>query len=96
MMSFVRTTLTLEEDVARELREQMQKSGRSLKQVVNAALRRGLRIGEKPRRTPARFAVEPFSSAFQPGVDASRLNQLVDELEGEDFAAKAPRRRARP
>lgn len=91
----MRTTLTLEEDVARELREQMRRTGRSLKQLVNEALRRGLRAGEKPQRAATRFAVESFSSPFQPGVDPSRLNQLADDLEVEDFIAKAPRRRVR-
>ncbi len=89
----MRTTLTLDDDVARELEAEMRQSGRTLKQVVNAALRRGLRVGEKPLRAPPRFVVEPFSSAFQPGVDPSKLNQLVDELEVEGFAARVPRRR---
>ena len=30
-----------------------------------------------------RFRVEPFNSAFRPGVDPLRLNQLVDELEAD-------------
>ena len=67
----------------------MSRSGRSLDEPVNEALRRGLRAGEKPQRAATRFAVEPFSSPLQPAVDPSRLNQLTDELEGEDFAAKA-------
>ena len=91
----MRTTLTLDEDVARELETEMRRSGRTRKQLVNAALRRGLRMGEKPLRAPPRFVVEPFSSPFQPGVDPSKLNQLVDELEVEDFAARVPRRRGR-
>jgi hypothetical protein len=91
----VRTTLTLDEDVARELRAQMRQSGGSLKQVLNAALRRGLCMGEKPARGPAPFRVEPFSSPFQPGVDPSRLNQLADELEVEEFAARVAPRGAR-
>jgi hypothetical protein len=87
----VRTTLTLDDDVARELRARMRRTGRTLKQLVNAALRRGLRMGEKPARALPRFLVEPFSSAFRPGVDPSRLNQLADEIEAEDFAARASR-----
>lgn len=91
----VRTTLTLDEDVARELRARMRQSGQSLKQVVNAALRRGLRLGEKPAPGLPRFEVEPFSSPFQAGVDPSRLNQLLDELEVEDFAVRVARQGAR-
>ncbi len=91
----VRTTLTLDEDVARELRAEMRRTGSSLKQVLNAALRRGLRMGEKPGRRATRFKVEPFSSPFQPGVDPSRLNQLSDELEVEEFTSGVERSRGR-
>jgi hypothetical protein len=91
----VRTTLTLDDDVARELAAERRQSGRSLKEVVNSALRRGLRMGEKPPRSLPRFVVEPFSSPFQPGVDSSKLNQLVDELETEDFVAKVPKGKRR-
>ena len=92
----MRTTLTLDDDVARELREQVRRSGSSFKQVLNAALRRGLRTGEKPSRGLAPFRVEPFSSPFQPGVDPGRLNQLADELEVEELAGRPVRRGARP
>jgi hypothetical protein len=83
----VRTTLTLDDDVARELEATMRRTGRRLKEVVNEALRRGLRMG-KPSARPPPFRVEPFSSPFQPGVDPARLNQLLDELETEDFLAR--------
>ena len=84
----MRTTLTLEDDVAKELDAETRRSGLTFKEVVNAALRRGLRFGRKPEPRPA-FKVEPFSSPFQPGIDPDRLNQLVDELEVEDFLGKA-------
>ncbi|MFL6201419.1 MAG: hypothetical protein ACJ76J_19790 [Thermoanaerobaculia bacterium] len=42
----MRTTLTLDEDVAGQLRELSRHSGESFKEVVNATLRKGLR-GEK-------------------------------------------------
>ncbi|HVF07862.1 MAG TPA: ribbon-helix-helix protein, CopG family, partial [Actinomycetota bacterium] len=37
-----RTTLTLEDDVAARLREEARRQGRSLREVVNEALRAGL------------------------------------------------------
>ena len=57
----------------------------SLKTALNTLLRRGL-PGKGP--TPGacrRFAVEPHSGRFQPGVDPGGLNQLVDQVETEDF-----------
>lgn len=59
----MRTTLTLDDDIAKQLPEKARRSGESFKEVVNETLRRGLRSGEKPSR--------PASSA--PGTVACRL-----------------------
>jgi hypothetical protein len=79
----MRTTLTLDDDVARQLRERARRSGESFKEVVNSALRRGLRADKLPPRLP-RFKVESRPCGFRHGVDVLRLNQLNDELEIED------------
>jgi hypothetical protein len=83
----MRTTLTLEPDVAKRLQMEMRRSGKSLKATVNEALRLGLGAGGKAPRVP-RFQVEPHSFGFRPGIDLDRLNQLVDELEAEEAARK--------
>ncbi|HVT18265.1 MAG TPA: ribbon-helix-helix protein, CopG family [Thermoanaerobaculia bacterium] len=92
----MRTTLTLDDDVARRLRERARRSGASFKEVVNATLRRGLRSGEKPSPRLPRFVVEPKACGFRSGVDPLRLNQLNDELEMEEFhrarSVESPRR----
>jgi hypothetical protein len=92
----MRTTLTLDEDVAKRLRERARRSGASFKEVVNATLRRGLRSGEKPSPRLPRFVVEPKACGIRGGVDPLRLNQLNDELEMEEFhpagAAEGQRR----
>lgn len=81
----MRTTLTLDEDVAKQLRERVKRSGDSFKGVVNATLRKGLRGGEKPAAQLPRFEVKAKACGFRAGVDILRLNQLNDELEIEDF-----------
>jgi hypothetical protein len=86
----MRTTLTLDPDVAEGLRKQMRRTGQGLKATLNEAIRRGLRAGGKPPRAP-RFAVEPHAFGVRPGVDLDRMNQLVDELD----AAEAGRKLAR-
>ncbi len=83
----MRTTLTLERDVAEQLQREVRRSGGTLKDVVNQALRVGLGVGGQPLR-PRPFRVEPHSFGFRPGVDPDRLNQLVDELEVEEFSRK--------
>ncbi len=83
----MRTTLTLDRDVADALAKEMRRTGRGLKAIVNDALRRGLRlVGKAPR--PPRFTVRPHAFDFRPGVDLDRMNQLVDELEVQETVQK--------
>ena len=81
----MRTTLTLDRDVAERVRKDVRRTGKSLKAVVNEALRLGLGLAGKPPSVP-RFNVRPHSFGFRPGVDLDRVNQLVDELEAEETA----------
>jgi len=83
----VRTTLSLDRDVAERLRLEMRRTGKGLKESVNEALRRGLALGGRPPRAP-RFRVEPHAFGFKPGIDLDRLNQLADELESEEASRK--------
>ena len=46
----MRTTLTIDDDLARELREKAHKSGAPFKEVVNKAIRAGLEHIDKPRQ----------------------------------------------
>lgn len=80
----VRTTVEIDEDLADKLRRLAHKRGTSLRAVMNETLRRGLSSQEPRRAKRARYRVKPFDSAFRPGVDPERLNQLVDEIEIRD------------
>ena len=83
----MRTTLTIEPDVAQEIRQRMAEKKLSLKQVVNDALRAGLsKTGKKERTT--RFVVKPWSLGLKPGIDRDKLGQLLDQLDTEDFIRK--------
>lgn len=84
----MRTTLTLDDDIARRLQEEARRSGSSFKKVVNELLREGLGRGEKPPSQLPRFRVKARACGFRSGVDLLRLNQLNDELEVEDFRRK--------
>ena len=83
----MRTTLTLERDVADRLKMEIRKSGKAMKAVVNDALRRGLGLAGKPA-PPKHFEVRPHAFGFKPGIDLDRINQLADELESEETARK--------
>ena len=86
----MRTTLTLDDDVARLLDDAVHRERRPMKQVVNDALRRALTPPEG-RREPYRLT--PHESALRPGFDPAGFNRLADELEDEaiiDIARRTP------
>ncbi len=80
----MRTTLTLEDDLAEQLKRRARTTGRSFKEVVNEAIRRGLSLGESPADDPPPFRIEARKRGFRGGLDPTKLNQLYDELEAEE------------
>lgn len=87
----MRTTLTIEDHLADALKDLAHNSGRSFKAVVNEAIHRGLTDGEKPTPAQQPFHVEASARGFLPGIDPIKLNQLLDELEVDDFLESAHR-----
>jgi Ribbon-helix-helix protein, copG family len=77
----VRTTLTLDEDVAAKLKAAARRSGRSFREVVNEALRRGL-VGTRPSpREP--FRIRPRSlGGVRPGIQVDDVGALLEQIEG--------------
>lgn len=84
----MRTTLTVDDDLAFQLKTDARRRGESFKAIVNDALRRGLLQAGKPQSPLPRFAVQPKACGFRSGIDLRKLNQLVDGLEAEDFQRK--------
>lgn len=83
----MRTTLTLDDDLAEALNRAARLTGRSFKAVVNDTLRRGLAQSGSGTAGLEPFVVEPQSCGWMPGIDPLRLNQLVDALEVEAWPA---------
>ena len=81
----MRTTLTLDDDVADALRERALLLNIPFKQMVNDALRRGMSPGAREAPSPE-YRVVPNHSAFAPGIDPLKLNQINDQLDAEAFA----------
>jgi len=79
----MRTTLTLDDDVAQKLKRVAHQRKVPFKQLVNDLLRRGL-AAQQSLPQGRRYRVRTFASPFRPGVDPRRLNQLVDELDVAD------------
>jgi Arc/MetJ family transcription regulator len=75
----MRTTLTLDPDVLRLVQNVVHRERKTMKEVVNEALRRALR--EPTASEP--YTLTPHHSGLRPGLDAARLNQLSDEIDTE-------------
>jgi len=76
----VRTTLSLDDDVASLLEKEIRRSGASFKEVVNRVLRLGLMTANRPARKP--FVVKPRKLGLPPAVTYDNIEQLVEHLEG--------------
>ena len=83
----MRTTLTLDPDVARLLTEEAHRLRKPFKHVVNEAIRRGLAPSPGRARQEV-FRVQPHRTTLRPGIDVASLNRLVDELEDEAVIGK--------
>jgi hypothetical protein len=77
----MRTTITLDEDVAAKLRSAARKTGRPFKEVVNSALRAGL-AAQTQANVLAPFAI-PSDHFFrgQPGRSYDKVEAIFDELD---------------
>lgn len=84
----MRTTLTLDDDVARLVDEAVHEQRRPMKQIVNDALRKALSAGTGE---PEPYVLPVHHSALRPGIDPAGMNKLIGELEDEEIIALARR-----
>jgi hypothetical protein len=85
----MRTTLTIDDDVARLIDDAVHRERLPMKQIINDALRRGLRAADRGIKEP--YDYEPHSSALRAGLDPTGFNRLADELEDEAVVDKIRR-----
>ena len=79
----MRTTMTLDDDVVDLIEEATRRERRSMKEVVNDALRRALRAEQtRPYRVDVHF------SQLRPGIDTERLNELADDEDDSETIAR--------
>ena len=83
MMLFMRTTLTLDRDVATRVRKAVSREGRPFKQVVNAALRLGLERLEQPAQVKP-YRTIPRAMGLRAGLSYDDVSELLARAEGED------------
>ena len=80
----MRITLTIDDDLAEQIQELRRRRGHSLKQVVNGLLREGLESRLRGRRGET-YRTRSYKLSLRPGINPVKLNQLVEELEDEEW-----------
>lgn len=88
----MRTTVTLDSDVESILREEIHRTRRSFKAVLNDAVRAAL----KPKSKQLPRLLPPVSMGVMAGVDPTRYTHLADELEAEAYRRLADSRKKTP
>lgn len=86
----MRTTVTLDPDVEAMLRSAVRQRGEPFKQVLNNAVREGLRSLQGRKRTP----YKPLTFDMgKPLVDLTKATSLAAELEDQELVRRHRRRR---
>ena len=88
MMSHMRTTLTIDDKIAKALKDAAHRSGKSYKQVVNETLQAGLsanRIMDEAKP----YRLKPVSMGDVSGrYNLTKALELAEHLEDEELARK--------
>ncbi len=77
----MRTTLTLDEDVAARLKSLARRWGLPFRQVVNDTLRRGLVRQPAASRAPFTVAARDLGR-LRPGLSLDNVADLIEQIEG--------------
>lgn len=80
-MLLVRTTVTLDEDVAAAVKRVAQERGLSFKEALNTAVRAGLRSGPPNGR---RYRMPSRDLGLRPDTDLTKALQLAGGLDDEE------------
>jgi hypothetical protein len=79
----VRTTLSLDEDVAARLKSEVRRSGKPFKEVVNECLRLALASRGQDRSRQPRFEVQTRDlGALRAGLSLDNVGDLLEAVEG--------------
>jgi hypothetical protein len=80
----MRTTLTLDPDVAVKAKRSAAKLGKPFKEVINAALRVGLEKISQPTVSQP-YRTQPRPLGLRRGFSYDNIGELLARAEGEDF-----------
>lgn len=89
----MRTTVTLDADVERLLKNDAHARGKSFKVALNEAVRQAFRPKPSSPSKLKPFVVKARPMGLRPQIDPLRLSELADEAEIDAFLAKTARAR---
>jgi hypothetical protein len=81
----MRTTLTLDEDVAAKLKAESRRAGRPFREIVNETLRRGLASRPATARRRAFRVTARDLGGLRPGLNLDNIAELLEQIEGPAF-----------
>ncbi|HEX5795793.1 MAG TPA: hypothetical protein VFY19_08120 [Geminicoccaceae bacterium] len=83
----MRTTLTIDDGIARALKDLAHRSNKPFKQVVNETLRAGLSAPAASKSKP--YRVKPAAlGGGSPGINLDKALVLADAIEDQELATK--------
>lgn len=74
----MRTSIEIEDQLYNEIKQRARSSSRSIREVIESALRAAFMGKGKAKKT---FTVKPHYSKFKAGIDENHLKQILDELD---------------
>ncbi len=77
----MRTTLSIEDDVAALLEQEVRRTGESLKGTVNRLLRLGLMAADRPSNRK-QFVMKPRNITLPAGINTDKTEEILNALEG--------------
>lgn len=80
----MRTTLTIEDDVAVRLEQERRRRRLSFKAIVNDVLRAGLETIGQPRQRPRQFRTQGFNLGPSLVGSLDNVEEVLSRVEGED------------
>lgn len=78
----MRTTITIDDELAGRLEEERHRRGESFKKALNRILRLGLMAAARERESLTPFVVQPYDLGLREGLNYDNVADLLEQLEG--------------
>jgi hypothetical protein len=79
----MRTTLTLDDDIAARIAELQKQQKLSFKDAINQTLRRGLEVHQALSNAIPPFTVKARAMGVRSGLNYANISELLEQVEGE-------------